>query len=101
MNLWASRSVAVIMRTIQKLFLFGAFVSVLFIHHPEFHRDLATWIQSSTPGTPNFSVIFAIACLIIFVARKRKSPQKPAGGIGLRLHAVKEMGWLVIEVCLR
>jgi hypothetical protein len=92
--------------TIQKIFILAAFVSVLFLQHPNFIEDFQKMLRSSLggPGSPSLSsTISAMTLLyVLFLvgkrARKYADARKIAGGVGLRLHDVKTLGWIVIEV---
>ena len=92
--------------TLLKLFAFGAFMSALFIQHPNFHKDFLDWIGFSSLGAdgasrlPITSVIFILVILLFVIKRAQKyyAAQQNAGGVGLRLHTKSTMGWLVVEV---
>ena len=92
--------------TLLKLFAFGAFMSALFIQHPNFHKDFLDWIGCSSLGAdgasrlPITSVIFILVILLFVIKRAQKyyAAQQNAGGVGLRLHTKSTMGWLVVEV---
>lgn len=91
---------------IRKIFIFVAFVSVLFLQHPNFMEDFQKMLRTGIggSGSPILSnTIPALALLygfFLFIKRARKyaAAQKSAGGVGLRLHDVKILGWIVIEV---
>jgi hypothetical protein len=79
----------------------------LFLQHPNFIEDFQEMLCSSLgpPGSPSLSSTISamtlLYCLFLVGKRARKyaDARKIAGGIGLRLHDIKTLGWIVIEVC--
>ena len=94
------------MQTFHKAILVSAFFSVLFIHHPNFLHDLRISIGAASSDVPSWSTMVSFVVLIYVLwkgARKYRralAAQRFAGGVGLRLHDEKTMGWIVIEVMI-
>ena len=92
------------MKTFHKVFVVSAFFSVLFIQHPNFLHDLKVSIRAASSDVPSWSTIVSFVVLF-YVAwkagkkyRRALAAKRLAGGVGLRLHDEKSMGWIVIEV---
>jgi hypothetical protein len=94
------------MKTFHKVFVVSAFFSVLFIQHPNFLQDLRVSVRASFSDVPSWStmVSFVILSYVLFKLgkkyRRALAAKRLAGGVGLRLHDEKSMGWIVIEVML-
>jgi hypothetical protein len=94
------------MKTFQKVFLVLAFLSVLFIQHPNFLHDLRDSIRASSSDVPSWSTMVSYMILLYVLWRAGKKlrrvhdARRLAGGVGLRLHDEPSMGWIVIEVLL-
>lgn len=103
-NLGQLENLVSTMKTVHKVFVVLAFFSALFIHHPNFLQDLRVSIRASFSDVPSWSTMVSFVVLSYVLLKLGKkyrrilAAKRLAGGVGLRLHDEKSMGWIVIEV---